>query len=272
MKRVRTAIAGCGKVGHIHAAALATLPEAELVAVCDNDGARAAAFGTRYGARPFEDVADMVKAASVEAVIVCTPHPLHAAPSVAAMEAGANVLVEKPLAASLPDCDRMIEAAARCNVKLGVVSQRRFFEPVARMKAAIAAGRIGVPVLGSVVMLSWRDEAYYRSDPWRGKWATEGGGVLINQSPHHLDLLQWMMGPVEEITQPSVRGGGRHGPGDDPVPLRRARIDHGQPLPEAGHLHEDPCARRQRRVGGDADRRRRDLHRGNVAGARTSGE
>jgi predicted dehydrogenase len=85
-------------------------------------------------------------------------------------------------------------------VKLGVVSQRRFFEPVARMKAANDAGRIGVPVLGSVVMLSWRDEAYYRSDPWRGKWATEGGGVLINQSPHHLDLLQWMMGPVEEIT------------------------------------------------------------------------
>jgi predicted dehydrogenase len=93
----------------------------------------------------------------------------------------------------------MIEAAERNGVKLGVVSQRRFFEPVLRMKAAIDAGKIGTPVLGTVQMFSWRDEAYYRSDPWRGRWDTEGGGVLINQSPHHLDILQWMMGPVEEV-------------------------------------------------------------------------
>lgn len=200
MSRVRTAIIGCGKVGQIHAAALATLPEAELVAVNDDDAARAARFGAEYGARPFADVTRMVEEASVQAAIVCTPHPVHAAPAVEAIEAGANVLVEKPLAATLEDCDRMIAAAARRGVKLGVVSQRRFFEPVVRMKAAIDAGKIGKPMLGSVVMLSWRDEAYYRSDPWRGKWATEGGGVLINQSPHHLDLLQWLMGPVEEIS------------------------------------------------------------------------
>jgi predicted dehydrogenase len=93
----------------------------------------------------------------------------------------------------------MIEAAARSRVQLGVVSQRRFFEPVARMKAAVDAGKIGKPALGTIVMLSWRDEAYYKSDPWRGKWATEGGGVLVNQAPHLLDLLQWFMGPVEEI-------------------------------------------------------------------------
>jgi len=82
----------------------------------------------------------------------------------------------------------------------GVVSQRRFFEPVFRMKAAIDAGKLGAPVLGTVAMFSWRDENYYRSDPWRGKWDTEGGGVLINQSPHHLDILQWLMGPIDEIS------------------------------------------------------------------------
>jgi UDP-N-acetyl-2-amino-2-deoxyglucuronate dehydrogenase len=94
----------------------------------------------------------------------------------------------------------MIEAAARNGVKLGVVSQRRFFEPIVRMKDAIDGGKIGRPVLASVVMLSWRDEAYYRSDPWRGRWDSEGGGVLVNQSPHQLDLLQWFMGEIEEVS------------------------------------------------------------------------
>jgi predicted dehydrogenase len=142
----------------------------------------------------------MIAEGRIDAAIVCTPHPEHRAPAVGAAEAGVHVLVEKPLASSLADCDAMIAAAARRQVKLGVVSQRRFFEPVARMKAAIDAGKIGAPVLATVAMYSWRDENYYRSDPWRGKWATEGGGVLINQSPHNLDLLQWLMGPIEEIS------------------------------------------------------------------------
>src|SRR5262249_62014545 len=77
---------------------------------------------------------------------------------------------------------------------------RRFYEPVRRMKDAIDAGKIGRPVLGVFTMYSWRDEAYYRSDPWRGKWATEGGGVLVNQSPHMLDLLRWFMGPIAALT------------------------------------------------------------------------
>jgi predicted dehydrogenase len=115
------------------------------------------------------------------------------------MNLGAHVLVEKPLATTVADCDAMIAASHRNHVRLGVVSQRRFFEPVLRMKAAIDAGKIGRPILGTVQMFSWRDEAYYRSDPWRGRWDTEGGGVLINQAPHHLDILQWLMGPVEEV-------------------------------------------------------------------------
>src|SRR5262249_16822724 len=98
------------------------------------------------------------------------------------------------------DCDLMIAAARRARVKLGVVSQRRWYEPVARVKAAIDAGKVGRPVLGAFQMFSWRDEAYYRSDPWRGRWDTEGGGVLVNQSPHMLDLLRWFLGEVEEIS------------------------------------------------------------------------
>ncbi|MBM3735106.1 MAG: Gfo/Idh/MocA family oxidoreductase [Acidobacteria bacterium] len=201
MRRIRTALIGCGKVGHLHAAALATLPESDFVAVCDSSPERAAAFATQYVTpRPFTDPEAMLGQASVEAVVLCTPHPLHAAHAVLAARRGAHVLVEKPLATTLADCDAIISAAAAGGVKLGVVSQRRLFEPVQRMKAAIDAGKIGRPILGTFHMLSWRDQAYYRSDPWRGRWDTEGGGVLVNQSPHQLDILQWLMGPIEEIS------------------------------------------------------------------------
>ena len=199
-RKVRTAIVGCGKVAHLHAAALGTLPEAEFVAVTDAAFERACEFAARYRVRAYKDLDSLINDSHVEAVIVCTPHPAHRAPAVRAAEAGVHVLVEKPLASSLSDCDAMIEAAARHKVKLAVVSQRRFFEPVARMKAAIDAGKLGAPILGTVAMFSWRDENYYRSDPWRGKWDTEGGGVLINQSPHHLDIMQWLMGPIDEIS------------------------------------------------------------------------
>ena len=104
------------------------------------------------------------------------------------------------MAASLDDCDAMLAAARKAGTTLGVISQRRWYEPVLRMKAAIDAGKIGAPALGVFQMYSWRDLAYYRSDPWRGRWDTEGGGVLVNQSPHQLDLLRWFMGDVAEIS------------------------------------------------------------------------
>ena len=199
MQRLRTALVGCGKVGQIHAAALRDLGEAEFVGACDQDAGRAAAFAGRFGTRPFTDIGVMLREAKPQAILVCTPHPLHAAPVIEAAAAGVHALVEKPLAASLADCDAMLDAARTGGTKLGVVSQRRLYEPVRRMKAAIDAGKIGKPVLGVFNMFSWRDQAYYQSDAWRGKWATEGGGVLINQSPHHLDMLQWFMGEIEEV-------------------------------------------------------------------------
>ncbi|MFO0952406.1 MAG: Gfo/Idh/MocA family oxidoreductase [Isosphaeraceae bacterium] len=199
-RRLRTVLVGCGKVGQIQAQALARLERSELVAVCDGQAERAAAFAAKYGGAPFTDMAAMLREARPEAVFVCTPHPLHAGPTILAAQAGAHVLVEKPLAASLADCDAMIAACRASGVNLGVVSQRRWFEPVVRIKEAIDAGKIGAPILGVFQMFSWRDEAYYRSDPWRGRWDAEGGGVLVNQSPHMLDLLRWFLGPVEEIS------------------------------------------------------------------------
>ena len=196
MTRLRTALIGCGKVGQTHADALASLAGSELVAVCDRTLAGAEAFARRYGGvRPYTDVATMLRESDVQAVSICTPHPLHADAIETAAAHGVHVLVEKPLAATLGDCDRAIAACAAAGVKLGVISQRRFYPPIQRMRAAIDAGKIGRPALATVDALGWRDAAYYASDPWRGTWASEGGGVLVNQAPHQLDLLLWLMGP-----------------------------------------------------------------------------
>lgn len=200
MNKVRTGIVGCGKVAELHATALHELPTAEFVAACDAQLSRAQRFVDSYRVQPYDSVERMLAHAGLDAIIVCTPHPLHAEPTIQAARSGVHVLVEKPLASTLPACDDMLRAAEEGNIKLGVVSQRRLFEPVQRMKAAIDSGKIGQPVLGTFSMFSWRDEAYYRSDPWRGRWDTEGGGVLVNQSPHQLDLLQWFMGEIAEVS------------------------------------------------------------------------
>jgi predicted dehydrogenase len=200
MPPTRVALVGCGKVAQIHATALRSLPDAELVAACDALPDRAAAFAAAHGLRPFTDVPTMLREAKVEAVVIGTPHPRHAEPAIQAAEAGVHVLVEKPLAASVADCDAMLAAARKSGVTLGAISQRRFCEAVRRMKAAIDAGKIGKPALGVFIGYNWRDAAYYKSDPWRGRWDTEGGGVLVNQSPHQLDILLWLMGPAAEVS------------------------------------------------------------------------
>jgi UDP-N-acetyl-2-amino-2-deoxyglucuronate dehydrogenase len=195
---MRIGLTGCGKVAHLHAAALATLPNLKLAAVHDALPQRAQEFAERYRAKACETLEELLR--EVDALFICTPHPLHRTAALLAAEARVHVLVEKPLASKLADCDAMIEACSQAGVKLGVISQRRFYEPVQRMRQAIDEGKLGAPILGTMQMLSWRDEAYYRSDPWRGTWAGEGGGVLVNQSPHQLDILLWLMGPLAEVS------------------------------------------------------------------------
>ncbi|HXQ80148.1 MAG TPA: Gfo/Idh/MocA family oxidoreductase [Opitutaceae bacterium] len=200
MEKLRTALVGAGRVAHLHAAALRALPESQFVAVCSRPSERLSAFAARYGVPAFTDVAQMVDRARVQALCVCTPHPGHAAPTIAAARAGVHVLVEKPMASSLSDCDAMIAAAQAGGAVIGMVSQRRLYPPCQRIRRALDEGLLGRPVLGTATILGWRDEAYYRSDPWRGTWTGEGGGVLVNQAPHQLDLLLWYMGEVAEVS------------------------------------------------------------------------
>ena len=199
MEKLRTAIIGTGKVADIHAAALINLDESEFVAVYSRTFSRAQKFADKYGVTAYADMEDMLQKAKVDAVIIGTPHPAHALPAITAANAGVHVMIEKPLASSLQDCDAMIKAAKANKVKLAMISQRRMYAPVKRVKDAIDAGKIGQPVLGTITMLGWRDKTYYDSDAWRGTWEAEGGGVLVNQAPHQLDILQWYMGPVDEL-------------------------------------------------------------------------
>jgi predicted dehydrogenase len=193
------AIAGCGKVAHLHAKAIQEIPNARLEAVWSRSWTSAQAFAARYKAVPCNDISQMVADHKIDLVVVCTPHPFHRDPVLEAARAGASVLVEKPLASTLQDCDEMIHYCRIQQVRLGVVSQRRWYQPVQRVKEALASGKIGKPVLATATMLGWRDKAYYDADAWRGTWQMEGGGVMVNQAPHPFDILLWFMGEIDEV-------------------------------------------------------------------------
>lgn len=199
MATLKTAVIGCGKVGETHALALHHLEESELVAICDVRADRAQAFGERFGAEAYTEPAQLLDRGDVDMISICTPHPLHAETAVMAAEAGVHALVEKPLAPNLCECDLAINAHKRAGTQLGMVSQRRFYPATQRVWNAIQQGKIGKPIIGVLTVMGWRDEDYYLMDPWRGKWDLEGGGVMVNQTPHQLDILQWLMGPIDEL-------------------------------------------------------------------------
>lgn len=197
--RIRTGLTGCGKVAHLHAAALAAVPEAHFVSVCSRSQEKADAFASQYGVAGYADLQTMIDQERLQVLIICAPHPNHAEPAIIAARAGVNLLIEKPLASTVEDCDAILEAARSAGVKVATVSQRRFYPPAMRIHDAIADGKLGNPMLGMATLFGWRDEAYYRSDAWRGTWDGEGGGVLVNQAPHQLDMLLWYMGEMDEV-------------------------------------------------------------------------
>jgi predicted dehydrogenase len=142
----------------------------------------------------------MLDTGGLDAVCVCTPHPQHANPLIMAAERGIHSVVEKPFTSTLADADRVLEAADKAGTIISTVAQRRWFPAAQRVRRAINEGKLGRRLLlGESVCEMWRDEAYYRKDAWRGRWDTEGGGVLMNQAPHNIDFLLWYMGPAEEI-------------------------------------------------------------------------
>lgn len=197
---VRSGLIGCGKIAAIHASALDKLQEAEFVACCDRDEARAHEMAAAHNVpNVFNDADALLKSGLVDAVLVCTPHPAHEAIVVAAANAGVHVLCEKPVTITLEAADRMIEASNKAGVQFGVIFQRRFWPAAQRIRKALDDGKLGKITLGECSVRIHRDRDYFASDPWRGKWATEGGGVLMNQAVHSFDHFQWFMGKAVEV-------------------------------------------------------------------------
>lgn len=194
---VRFGLIGCGRVAPRHAQSLIQLSDTQLVAVADIREDRARRFSAEYGAQAYTDYDNMLARPDIDAVTVCVPSGLHAQVAIDVLHAGKHVLVEKPIALSLADADRMIATAREAGLTLGVVLQNRYNSPVQQVRTLVDQGRLGKLYLGSVCVRWYRPQSYYE-DGWHGTLSMDGG-ALMNQSIHHLDALQWFMGPVASV-------------------------------------------------------------------------
>jgi len=193
------AIVGAGEIGGLHADAIAGLAgRARLTVVADRCADRAAALAARHGAEPVASVAAALARGDVDAVAICTPSGGHAALAVAALDAGRHVVVEKPLDVTVEAARTVAEAAARSGATATVISQHRFDAASLLVREHVGAGRLGRLTSGVATIAWWRTQEYYDSGDWRGSWVLDGGGALMNQGVHTLDLLIWLLGePVE---------------------------------------------------------------------------
>ncbi len=200
MTTLNYGIIGCGVIGPVHAASLALLPAARLAGVCDIVRGRAERVAAEH-AVPFltTDYHDLLARPEIDAICICTPHYLHAEMAIAAAQAGKQVFCEKPMAIDPADMAAMIAAADGAGVQLGICFQHRFDPVAVQLKQLVEEGKFGRLLLGGAYCRCVRDEAYYRSGAWRGTWTQEGGGVLINQAIHTVNLLLWLFGEPTSI-------------------------------------------------------------------------
>ena len=199
MEKLKTAIIGCGSIHNSHAKVLTNLDNVELEAVCDVIPEKAEISSKEYGAKimSFEDI---LSDESIQSVHICTPHFLHAEMAIKSMEAGKLVFLEKPLALNLAEAKQVLSVSQSTNAHFGVCFQNRYRPVIRKMNELMGGGSLG-KLLGGRAFVTWkRDDAYYKSVDWRGSWAKEGGSLLINQTIHTLDLLQWLFGGVSEVT------------------------------------------------------------------------
>lgn len=196
---LRVGLVGCGDIAEIHLDAVLAAEGAVPVGVCDVHEGRRAAAAARAGCPGYPELDALLDAARPDVVHVCTPHHTHAGLAARCLERGVSVLLEKPLASTVADGERLVRAAAASPAVFGVCFQNRYNDTARRCKELLDGGELG-PVLGARAAVTWsRDAAYYRRRDWRGRWATAGGGVLMNQAIHTLDLLQWFLGPVTGV-------------------------------------------------------------------------
>jgi predicted dehydrogenase len=194
-------IVGCGMIAEFHARAIAEIPGARLVSAFSrsaSNGSKIAGLSTGECA-VYDDLDAMLRHPDLDVVCICTPSGAHLDPAVKAADAGKHVVVEKPLEITVTRCDAIIEACDRAKVRLCSIFPSRFSPANLDLKAAIDSGRFGRLTLGDTHVKWWRTQEYYDSGKWRGTWDLDGGGALMNQAIHNVDLLQWLMGEVDSV-------------------------------------------------------------------------
>jgi UDP-N-acetyl-2-amino-2-deoxyglucuronate dehydrogenase len=199
MSKVGYGIIGCGNIGPVHAMAIADVPDAVLVAVADVNEATGKKLGDQYGVPVYTDYKEMLQRDDLHAVSLCVPSGLRAEIAEDIAAADKHLLSEKPLEVTSERIDRIIAAVDKHGVKLGCIFQSRFADGPIKVREALDAGRFGKPVLGNAYIKWYRSDEYYASGAWRGTRTIDGGGALMNQGIHQIDLLLWFMGPVKSV-------------------------------------------------------------------------
>ncbi len=197
---VNFGIIGCGVAGGFHMDAISKIPGAKLAAVCDNNEKRAQSIAKTHGAKAYTSPAELLKDPDVNAVSVCSPSGMHHEHALAAIKAGKHVIIEKPVALRVEDADELICEAAKMGVKASTISQLCFSHGVRQLKNAVDEGLLGKLVSVSLHMKYHRSPEYYQSSDWRGTKAYDGGGALMNQGIHGVDILRHICGPVKSIS------------------------------------------------------------------------
>ncbi|MGZ8412754.1 MAG: Gfo/Idh/MocA family protein [Gemmatirosa sp.] len=194
----RIALVGCGRISRNHFESIAAVEGLELAAVCDVVAERAESAAATYGVPAFTSLEQMLREAPCDAVAICTPSGLHPAHGIAVARAGRHVISEKPMAISLEAADSLVQACDDAGVHLFVVKQNRLNAPIQLLKRAVDKGRFGRLYLANCTVHWTRPQDYYDQAPWRGTWEFDGG-AFMNQASHYVDLVQWLMGPVESV-------------------------------------------------------------------------
>ncbi len=199
LEKLKVGIIGCGAISGVHADAIMSSENAVLTAVADIDQDVCKEAAQRYGCTGYTDYYDMIRSEAIDAVHICTPHYLHVPMAIQALKAGKHVMVEKPIAIGVEEAGELIEVAKAAGKHLGVAFQNRYNNTSKQAKALLEKKALG-EIKGIKGLVTWyRDEAYYKDSSWRGRHDTEGGGVLINQAIHTLDLMQWFGGEMLAI-------------------------------------------------------------------------
>ena len=192
-------IIGYGTIGRTHAQVIESLAGANLAAIATRTPSKAQAAGEKHGCAVYTDYRELLKRNDIDIVIICTPAALHLPMALDAAAAGKHCIVEKPIEINTERSERMIEAFDRRGLTLSVIFQHRF-DPASRLlKDAIDRCALGKLNYGTAKTIWFRDEDYYRATEWRGAWDGDGGGALMNQAIHSIDLLQYLLGPVEAV-------------------------------------------------------------------------